>query len=55
MALLHTGIMGAFVMLRTILIGSCVSIQGVFVRQLGCGRIIVRVGDNLFAGRPVTA
>ncbi|KFE35062.1 hypothetical protein [Thioclava atlantica] len=42
-------------MLRTILIGSCVSIQGVYERQLECGRILVRVGDNLFAGRPVGA
>ncbi|KEO54517.1 hypothetical protein [Thioclava pacifica] len=42
-------------MLRTILIGSSVSIQGVFERQLECGRILVRVGDTLFAGRPVSA
>ena len=40
-------------MLRTILVGSTVSIQGVFERNLDCGRILVRVGDSLFAGRPV--
>lgn len=40
-------------MLRTIAIGSCVSIQGTFERQLEGGNIIVRVGENLFAGRPV--
>lgn len=40
-------------MIRTILIGSCVSIQGTFVRQLPGGRIAVRVGQNVFAGRPV--
>ncbi|KEO52282.1 hypothetical protein [Thioclava indica] len=40
-------------MLRTILVGSTVSIQGVFEGNLDCGRILVRVGDSLFAGRPV--
>ncbi len=42
-------------MLRTITIGSCVSVQGVFVRDLAGGRIIVRVGEQLFAGAPVEA
>ncbi len=40
-------------MLRTISIGSCVSVQGVFERQLDNGNIVVRVGDRLFGGRPV--
>ena len=40
-------------MLRTIMIGSCVSIQGIFVGQLAGGRIVVRVGKDVFAGRPV--
>jgi len=40
-------------MLRTILIGSCVSVQGAFVRASENGRIIVRVGERLFEGRPV--
>lgn len=41
-------------MLRTILLGSCVSVQGVFERQLENGRILIRVGDRLFEGLPVT-
>lgn len=40
-------------MIRTILIGSCVSIQGTFVKQLDGGRIAIRVGKEVFAGRPV--
>jgi hypothetical protein len=39
--------------LRTIIIGSCVSVQGIFERQLDNGRILVRVGDRLFEGYPV--
>lgn len=42
-------------MLRTIVIGSCVSVQGVFVRNLSDGRIAVRDGERTFAGRPVSA
>ncbi len=40
-------------MLRTILIGTCVLIQGTFVRALPDGRIAVRVGSNEFMGKPV--
>ncbi len=40
-------------MLRTIVVGSCVSVQGVFENQLENGKIVVRVGDHLFAGKPV--
>jgi hypothetical protein len=40
-------------MIRTIVIGSCVSVQGVFVRALGDGRIAVRDGEKTFVGRPV--
>ncbi len=40
-------------MLRTIVVGSCVSVQGTFEEQLENGKIVVRVGDRLFAGRPV--
>ena len=40
-------------MLRTIVLGSCVSVQGLFVRNLPGGRIIVRVGEQLYAGRPI--
>ena len=42
-------------MLRTIRLGSCVSVQGIFVRLLPDGRMQVRVGDQLFAGQPVEA
>jgi hypothetical protein len=41
-------------MLRTIILGSCVSVQGQFVRQLDNGRIVVQVGDRMFEGMPVT-
>ncbi len=40
-------------MLRTITIGSCVSIQGLMVAQLPDGRIVIRVDDKTFAGFPV--
>lgn len=40
-------------MLRTIVVGSCVSVQGTFEEQLENGKIVVRVGDRLFAGHPV--
>jgi len=40
-------------MIRTILLGSCVSVQGIFVRKLDDGKIVVRVGDRMYQGRPV--
>lgn len=40
-------------MLRTITLGSTVSIQGIFVRSLDDGRIEVRVDDKSFTGKPV--
>lgn len=40
-------------MLRTVVLGSCVFVQGVFVRSLSNGKIAVRVGDQIFEGRPV--
>jgi len=42
-------------MLKTIAIGSCVLIQGVFVRKLDNGKVVVRVGTTNFAGTPVAA
>ena len=42
-------------MLKTIMLGSCVFVQGVFVRALDNGRIIVRVGDRLYEGLPIEA
>ncbi|MBL9055536.1 MAG: hypothetical protein JNJ84_04585 [Rhodobacteraceae bacterium] len=40
-------------MLRTISVGSCVSVQGLMVAQLADGRIAVKVDDKTFVGRPV--
>lgn len=37
-------------MLRTILIGTCMSVQGLFVCKLEDGRAVVRVDDKLYAG-----
>ncbi|MBM1220682.1 hypothetical protein JQU17_19500 [Ponticoccus sp. SC2-23] len=41
-------------MLRTITIGSCVSVQGLLVRQLKDGQIVIRVGDRMYQGKPVS-
>ena len=46
---------GDFYVLKTILLGSCVSVQGIFVRKLANGHIVVRVGERQFQGRPVAA
>jgi hypothetical protein len=40
-------------MLRTITIGSCVSVQGLLVGQLADGRLIVKVDEKTFVGHPV--
>ncbi len=40
-------------MIRTIMIGEYISVQGLFVGRLPDGRIAVRVGDRVFTGRPV--
>ena len=40
-------------MIRTIVVGSCVFVQGLFERDLGNGQITVRVGQQIFAGKPV--
>ena len=40
-------------MLRTITIGTCVSIQGTFERQAANGNIVVRVGARTYEGRAV--
>lgn len=39
-------------MFRTIVVGSCVTIQGLFVKALSDGRIAVKDGDNIYVGRP---
>lgn len=40
-------------MLRTIQIGTCTSVQGVLVRQLADGRVVIRVDDRTYEGVPV--
>jgi hypothetical protein len=40
-------------MLRTITLGSCVSVQGLLVKKLDNGKIVIRVGDRIYEGVPV--
>jgi hypothetical protein len=40
-------------MLRTITIGTTVSVQGVFLRDMPDGRISVKVDNNVYTGRPI--
>ncbi len=40
-------------MIRTITIGSCLSVQGLFERSDADGMIVVRVGDKTYTGKPV--
>jgi len=39
-------------MLRTISLGSGVSVQGLMVGQLADGKIVIKAKDNAFAGCP---
>ncbi len=41
-------------MLRTITMGSCVSVQGTFVRSNPDGRISVQVDSTIYSGMPIT-
>jgi len=41
-------------MLRTITLGTCVQVQGIFERQLENGKILIRVGSLIFEGYPIT-
>jgi hypothetical protein len=41
-------------MLRTITLGSCISVQGTFVRSMPDGRIAVQVDSTVYSGVPVT-
>ena len=41
-------------MLRTISIGSCISVQGILVSKAIDGKLTVRVDDKTFVGYPVT-
>jgi hypothetical protein len=40
-------------MLKTIMIGRTISVQGIVERTLPDGRLIIRVGQRLFTGQPV--
>ncbi|WP_439521577.1 hypothetical protein [Marivita sp.] len=40
-------------MLKTIIVGSCMSVQGILEKTLPDGRICVRVGNRIFTGLPV--
>ncbi len=42
-------------MLRTIMIGSYISVQGIFEGLTANGKMLVRVGDRVFEGTPVSA
>ena len=46
---------GEEAMLKTITMGSCISVQGTFVRALGNGKIAVQVGQRIFEGTPVAS
>lgn len=41
-------------MLRTIIIGSCVSVQGLFVAETADGRVVILLDDKTYVGKPVT-
>ena len=40
-------------MLRTVALGSCIFVQGLFLRNLANGKIAVQVDDRIFEGTPV--
>ncbi len=40
-------------MIRTITMGTYVSVQGVYLRSLPGGKIAVRVGKKIYEGMPV--
>ena len=42
-------------MLRTISLGSCVSVQGLVVGQQADGKLIVRVDEKTFVGHPIAS
>lgn len=45
---------GGLIMLRTITLGSCVSVQGTFVHAIPDGRIAVKVNNTVYSGTPIT-
>ena len=51
----NTRFLGEKTMLRTIIMGTCIQVQGNFVRALSDGRIVVSVGRQIYAGKPINA
>lgn len=41
-------------MLTTIFLGTCVAVQGTFVKRLANGFVTVRVGEQFYTGRPAS-
>jgi len=41
-------------MLRTITIGTTVSVQGIFIRDMPDGRVSVKVDNDIFTGKSIT-
>jgi hypothetical protein len=41
--------------ITTINIGTCVSVQGLFVKRLPNGMVCVKVDGTIYTGRPVSA
>ena len=39
--------------MKTIMLGTCIFVQGTVVRALANGKVAVRVGQRVFEGRPV--
>jgi hypothetical protein len=48
-----TSLGGVSNMYRTITIGSCIAIQGLFIRALKNGKIAIKVGSKEFVGKPI--
>jgi len=40
-------------MYKTIMMGSCIAVQGLFIRALKNGKIAIRVGSKEYVGIPV--
>ncbi len=47
--------MGMLEMIKTITLGTYISVQGTFVKALTNGKIAVQVGQHIFEGFPVVS
>ena len=47
--------LGIECMYKTIMMSSCIAVQGLFVRTLKNGKIAIRVGNKEYVGIPVEA